>query len=74
MGQAHAWGASEPIAMSWYVAVNTFIHTFSPPAAAPLGALGRRFSDFPAASRSFDRTFGIGPIGLNHLTVGQALS
>ena len=62
------------IVMSWYVAVNTFIHTFSHPAAAPPGALGRQFSDFPAARRSFDRTFGIGPIGPNYLTVGQALS
>ena len=41
---------------------------FQPPsrraAAAPPGALlGRQFSNFPAASRSFDRTFGIVPIG-----------
>ena len=74
MGREHSWCAAELIFMSWYVAVNTFIHTFSPPAAAPPGALGRQFSDFPAASRSFDRTFDIGPIGPNHLTVGQALS
>ena len=74
MGRANSLCEAELKVMSWYVAVNTFIHTFSPPAAAPPGALGRRFSEFPAARRSFDRTFGIGPIGPNHLTVGQALS
>ena len=69
MGGDHSLGAAELIAMSKYVAVNTL---FTLPTPQP-GALGRQFSEFPAASRSADRICGIGLIGPYHLAIVQPL-
>ena len=69
IGYEHSWVAAHPTVMSWYVAVNTL---FTLPNPQP-GALGRQFSEFPAASRSADRVYGIGPIGPYHLAIGKPL-
>ena len=70
MGRPHSCWAAELITMSWYVAVNTL---FTLPTPQP-GALGRQFSEFPAASRSADRIYGIGAIDPYHPVTGQPLS